>query len=253
MKTSKSSCCSHKIIGSKKGKVQKVMLFLLLILLVVIGVGGFVVSKKSTSYLEKFLKEQLHTDVKIGNVLMSPRQIDIENIQIMDPNAPQIPLLEVRKISLDYAFFTLLSKEIVFNSITINHPTAYIRLYNLNGSDNNWKKFLGNLHAPAKDKGPKFLAHKLTLNHLGAQLEHSVTGIRSVRLPEQKAIIINELDSHSPLQTEAQLAVIVAALMQALSQYPGLASFAPTTGSLLSIPLEIQTHIAAQLGAFHQQ
>lgn len=236
--------------------MKKLFLALLLIILLLIGVGSYLVNKKSATYVSSFLSKRLGTPVSVSAISAGLRQMDIDGIKIMDPDSPQKTLLEIKRISIDYQILTLFDSTIVIDNIIIDHPLAYIRLYNMNGSDNNWKNFLTRIStqaaAPSPEEAPtysssrNFLTHKLVINSLGANLEHSLLGSYTVRLPERKPIVINEIDSGNALKMQQQLSVIVAALMQALSQYQGLGALATGIEKIAFLPVQVTAHMAAE-------
>lgn len=244
---------AEKFLFEKGTFMRKILLAFLVIIVLLIATGSYIVNKKSATYVSSFLTQKLGTPVIVDSVSAGIRQMDVENIKIMDPAAPSEVLLEVKRISVDYQILTILNQTVVIDNIIIDRPLAYVRLYNMNGSDNNWKHFLEKINAggSAPKETPSsparnFLVHKLVINSLGANINHSLLGSYDVRLPARKPIVINEIDSGNALQMQQQLGLIVAAIMEALSQYKGLSAL--TTGiKIAGLPVEFVSGITKQL------
>lgn len=237
--------------------MKKTFFVILIIILLAIGITAYIIDRKSRAAISDFLTEKLNTKVTLKGASLGFKRLVLEGLYVSDPTAPGQPALYVDRIAIDYELLSLLKETVVIDDLIIDSPTTYIRLYNTDGSDNNWATLLKGIDkgGPATQKqaatepSRQFLVKELVIYNLKAELQHSLLGPYAVSLPVRKKIVIRNLNSNKPEEMKAQLEIIVAAIMQALSQYEGLGAILNSVGSVAALPVDLLKSIAGELDA----
>jgi hypothetical protein len=224
--------------------MKKVIAIIIIILLLLAG-AAYYVHAKSTSYATEYMTKALNTPVHIGNLTLGPRQIMVENFRVTDPSAKHRSILTVKRITINYELSSLLKEAISISDIIIDYPFAYIEAYNTKGTENNWLNFLKNIQVDSGETSYTLLIDTLAINNLSADLQHPILG--KVHLPVRKPIVIRNIDSGNTLESEKQLSIIVAALMEVLSQYPGLAGLDDGIASIITFPAGVISNLTTQV------
>lgn len=221
-------------------------LVIVIVVLLILAAGAYYLNSQSTRYVRERLTQELATSVHIGRVTLGLHEIVIEDLEVADPASPERNILTVKRIGIDYKLASLIGRDpITINKITIDRPFAFIQAYNNDGSDNNWLNFLKKIQeGPASTTRP-VLIDTLAIINLSADLQHPILGF--VHLPVRKPIVIKNINSGNRLQTEAQLSVIVAALMEVLSQYKGLNALTNGIATVVTLPAGVIANVTGQL------
>ena len=234
--------------------MKRLFFGVLLIILLLIGFCVWIIDRKSTAYLSHLLSTGLNTKVTLASTSLGPRQLVIEGLRVADPTAKDKPALEIDRISIDYQFLTLFNQTVMINDITIDQPTVYVRLYNVDGSDNNWATLIKGMNSgPAgsynETESQQMIVDELVIYDLKGVLESSLLGGHPAPLPIRKKIVIDNINSNNAKRTKEQLQIIIEAIMEVMSQHAGLGNILNNIGSIAKMPSDLVSSIIKQVNA----
>lgn len=212
--------------------MKKILIIILAVILIGFATLMVYVNHRSVNFINQHLTQMLGRDASVDNVSLGFQSIEVSGLKIANPEYSNIKYaFTADSIEIDYDLSSLFKDVIIVYQITLENPKIGIELYNLTGTENNWRQILQNIpqseisQGESKDtplkKEKEVIIDKLYLNDMQIEAQSKLLGPYSILIPVKDEIIFNDLTSKKAIEIQSSLKVILKTILQVVKQLKG--------------------------------
>lgn len=237
--------------------MKKIIVFIIILIIAIVLGTLFYINANGASIIASFLSNQLKREVTVERASLGFNEINLSEVRVHNPTNSSLPDdFKVSEVEIKFDFKTIFKDTIEIHKITLTDPTIFLELYNLNGSDNNWKSIFKDLTAPVSStqsqeknapKNTKFIIiDTFVINGLHIQAQHRMLGPYSLNVPIKNNIVFHNLTNHQALAYKVALSVIFTSILESISNLKGFKEVFKEIKLPSTIPTNILENIQTQ-------
>ena len=228
--------------------MKKLFLFIVFFALFTFVIFGVYVYFCRASFTSAVMSKTLATKVTIGAIDLGLRGVVVENVQVANPpgclapNAFAVDAIQVNLPWKELAFGVIgyINDPIEVERIEINHPQISVEIFNTAGSDNNWKRLMGNMppqKPSTKTQSPRtFVIKEIEFTDVVIEAKNRAQGNAPITVPQIRRLKITPSPNGERRTSEEIARMVLLALSMEIGKQMGLQQFSKEIEQFYGLP-----------------